>query len=94
MRINKAKLAAARRASMAADLAAAFIASGAPYTCGASVTRAPALIDLAQSMAREAIGAGLRFGNSQSAACPYHVAALALGDADRLAWRALNPAAV
>lgn len=94
MRINKAKLAAERRASMAADLAAAFIASGAPYTCGASVTRNPMLESMARAMAASAIAEGLRFGNSQSAACPYHVAALALSDADRLAWRALNPAAV
>ena len=84
MRINKAKLAAERRASMAAELAAEFIASGAEYRCTANVTRNESLMANADYLARRAVNDGLSFGNSQSRACPYHVASLILYDADRL----------
>ena len=84
MRINKAKLAAARRASMAADLAAAFIASGESYRCTAAVTYNPALVEKARELARLAIAEGLSFGNSQSNTSPRHVGDLALSDAARI----------
>lgn len=83
-RVNKAKLAAERRASMAAELAESFIASGETFSCDARLMRHDATYDLAVKLAREAIGEGLAFGNSQSKRDPRHVADLCLYDACRI----------
>lgn len=87
-RRNIAKEAAARRATMAATISAAFDHAGLVHSCSASLTRNTDMMALAHQLASEAIGEGLAFGNSQSRRDPRHVAGLALSDADRMQYAA------